>query len=338
MLMVNKSKAKSHLVRLCLAVLLVPALAIVSFSGDAPAAGAKKKNLQTGFASPEEAVATLVNAAKSDDTMELSAILGPDGKELISSGDEVADKNGRARFVRFYEEKNTVVKETDTKAVLEVGNEAWPFPIPIVKAGGEWRFDTKAGKQEILHRRIGRNELSTIQACLAYLDAQREYAVKDRDRDELLEYAQKFASEPGSKDGLYWESKEGEEQSPLGPLVASAREEGYTRKKAGEKPRPYHGYLFKILTAQGRNAPGGALDYMARGQMIGGFALVAYPAEYGSSGIMTFIVSHSGDVYEKDLGKRTRSVAGAMKTFDPDKSWRKVEPKFIDPSVKAGGA
>jgi hypothetical protein len=337
MLLVKKSNVKDLLVRLGLAVLMVPALAIGPLCSDTIAAGAKKHSLQRTFSSPEEAVRALVNAAKADDTTELSAILGPDGKQLISSGDQVADRNGRDRFVRMYEEKNMVIKDTGDKAVLEVGNDGWPFPIPIVKAGGDWRFDTKEGKREILDRRIGRNELSTIQSCLAYVDAQREYASKDRNGDGLLEYAQKFASEPGKKDGLYWESKEGEEQSPLGPLVASAKKEGYTRKKSSEKPQPYHGYLFKILTAQGKNAAGGAHDYLARGKMIGGFALIAFPAEYGSSGIMTFIVSHSGEVYEKDLGKRTRSVAGTIKAFDPDKSWRKVEPKFLEPPAKAGG-
>jgi hypothetical protein len=182
-----------------------------------------------------------------------------------------------------------------------------------------------AGKEELLNRRIGRNELNTIQTCLAYVDAQREYAMKDRDSDKLLEYAQKFWSTKGKKDGLYWETKEGEEQSPFGSLAARAIQAGYAPKKPGDKPVPYYGYFYKILKAQGKNAPGGAYDYVIKGKMIGGFALVAYPAEYGASGIMTFVVNHDGVVYQKDLGKETGKVASAMTKFDPDKTWKKVE-------------
>jgi hypothetical protein len=182
-----------------------------------------------------------------------------------------------------------------------------------------------AGKEELLNRRIGRNELNTIQTCLAMVDAQREYAMKDRDSDKVREYAQKFMSTKGKKDGLYWEVKEGEKQSPLGSLAAQAVQEGYASKKPGDKPSPYHGYFYRILKAQGKNAPGGAYDYVVNGNMIGGFALVAYPAEYGASGIMTFVVNHDGVVYEKDLGKETGKIAKAMTKFDPDKTWKKVE-------------
>jgi hypothetical protein len=304
---------------------------------DVSAAGGKQKTSQKSFTSPEEAAAALATATKDDDLKELSSILGPDGKQLIFSGDEIADRNGRLRFVQMYEEKNRIVKESDVRAVLEVGNGAWPFPIPIVAAGEGWRFDTKEGRTEILNRRIGRNEMSAIQTCLAYVDAQREYASRDRNGDGVLEYAQKAGSAPGMKDGLYWEAKEGEEQSPLGPLVVSAIREGYTKKKFGDEQSSYHGYYYKILKAQRKNAPGGAYDYVVNGSMIGGFALVAYPAQYGSSGIMTFIVSHSGEVYEKDLGKKTSSVAQAMKSFDPDETWRKVEPKYLEPAVPGGG-
>ena len=220
---------------------------------------------------------------------------------------------------------NKLEKETDKKVTLVVGNQEWPFPIPIVKKGETWVFDTKAGNEELLNRRIGRNELNTIQTCLAIVDAQREYAMKDRDSDKLLEYAQKFWSTPGKKDGLYWEAKEGEAQSPLGPLAARAVEEGYDGRKPGDKPMPYHGYFYRILKAQGKNAPGGAYDYVVRGKMIGGFALVVFPAEYGASGIMTFIVNHDGVVYQKDLGKETGKIAKAMTKFDPDKTWKKVE-------------
>jgi Protein of unknown function (DUF2950) len=280
---------------------------------------------QKTFKTPEEAAKSLVDAVKSNDTKELLAIFGPAGRELISSGDEVADKTGREHFVKDYEEMNKLEKGTDNKMTLVVGNREWPLPIPIVKKGEAWVFDTKAGKEELLNRRIGRNELNTIQICLVYVDAQREYAMKDRDSDKVREYAQKFGSTKGKKDGLYWEAKEGEEQSPLGSFAARAVQEGYKGRKPGDKPTPYHGYYYKILKAQGKNAPGGAYDYVVNGKMIGGFGLVAYPAEYGASGIMTFIVNHDGVVYEKDLGKETGKIASAMTKYDPDKTWKKAE-------------
>lgn len=326
-----------HKFRFRMAAVIGVFLTLTVLCSGAFAAEKSQKDLQKTFASPEEAAKALVAAASADDMNDLRAILGPGGDPLISSGDDVADRQGREHFVRMYEEKNQIVKEGDEKAVLEVGNEAWPVPIPMVKGGGGWRFDTKEGKEEMINRRIGKNELSAIQVCLAYFDAQREYAASDRDGDGLMEYAQKFVSEPGKKDGLYWEAKEGEEPSPLGPLAAQARTEGYTRKKAGDKPSPYHGYLYKILKAQGKNAPGGAYSYVVKGKMIGGFGLVAYPASYGTSGIMTFIVNHDGVVYEKDLGKKTESAAQAMTAFDPDKSWRKIEGKYLEPSAAGGG-
>jgi hypothetical protein len=301
--------------------IIAAVIMLAGFYQSAFAADAKQKS----FKSPEEAVKALSDTVKGDDTKALLTIFGPAGKELIFSGDEVADKAGRDRFVKAYEEMNKLVSKNDKKVILHVGNEDWPFAIPIVKEGEDWFFDTKAGKEEILNRRIGRNELNAIQVCLAHVDAQREYVLKDRDGDKLLEYAQKFKSGEGKKDGLYWEAKEGEEQSPLGPLVAKAAKEGYTGKKSGDKPSPYHGYRYKILKAQGKNAPGGAYDYVVKGKMIGGFALVAYPAEYGNSGVMTFIVNQDGVVYEKDLGKDIEKIATAMKKFDPDKTWKKVE-------------
>jgi hypothetical protein len=266
-----------------------------------------------------------MEAVKANDTKALQAIFGPEGKEIGSSPDKVQDKAEKDRFLKAYEEMNKLVKETESKMTLVVGEEEWPFPIPIVKMGGSWRFDTKAGKEELLNRRIGRNELNTIQTCLAYVDAQREYAMKDQDGDGLLAYAQKFGSTKGKKDGLYWEAKEGEEQSPLGLLAARAVSEGYTGRKPGDKPVAYHGYYYRILKAQGKNAAGGAYDYVVKGKMIGGFALVAYPAEYGSSGVMTFIVNHDGVVYEKDLGAETAKIASAMTKFDPDPTWKKAE-------------
>ena len=314
----TKEKRK-HLKCLCgLAVVFIAALILF---GSYQKADAQQKT----FKSPEEAVKALVNAVKAGGTKELLAIFGPAGKDLISSGDEVADKAGRERFVKSYEEMNNLVRETDSKMTLVVGKEEWPLPIPIVKKGETWFFDTMAGKEELLNRRIGKNELNAIQVCLAYVDAQREYVMKDRDSDKLLEYAQKFVSTKGKKDGLYWEAKEGEEQSPLGPLAARAVKEGYTGSKPGDNPVPYHGYFYKILKAQGKNAPGGAYDYLVKGKMIGGFALVASPAEYGNSGVMTFIVNHEGVVYEKDLGKETGKIVNAMTKFDPDKTWKKAE-------------
>jgi hypothetical protein len=299
-------------------------IAAVMLAGFYQSAFAAEANQKT-FKSPGEAVKALSDAVKGNDEKGLLAIFGPAGKELISSGDEVADQAGRGRFVKAYEEMNKLVNENDDKIILHVGSEDWPFPIPLVKKGENWFFDTVAGREEILNRRIGRNELNAIQVCLAYVDAQREYVLKDRDGDRLLEYAQKFISSKGKKNGLYWEAKEGEKLSPLGPLVAKAAKEGYIGRKPVGKHTPYHGYYYKILKAQGKNAPGGEYDYIVKDKMIGGFALVAYPAEYGNSGVMTFIVNHDGVVYEKDLGKETEKIATAMKKFDPDKTWKKAE-------------
>ncbi len=284
---------------------------------------------QRTFKSPDEAVRTLIESIKAKDTKELLAIFGPSGKEIISSGDEVIDRKMGERFVKAYEEANKMASESATKTVLHVGKEDFPFPIPIVKKGEVWLFDTRAGKEEILSRRIGRNELGTIQVCLAYVDGQREYARKSQGGG-LMEYAQRFASSSGKRDGLYWEAKGGEDPSPLGPLVAEAVKEGYKKREDGKQAKeqtlaPYHGYYYKILKAQGKNALGGAYDYVVKGKMIGGFALVAYPAEYGVSGVMTFIVNHEGVVYEKDLGKATEKLVSSMKVFDPDKTWKKAE-------------
>ncbi len=309
-----------------LSVLVVAAMIAVGFHQSVFAAEVKQTGQKT-FKSPEEAAKSLMDAVKSNDTKELLAIFGPAGKDIISSGDEVADKAAREHFVKDYEEMSKLEKETDKKVILVVGNRGWPLPIPIVKKGETWVFDTMAGKEELLNRRIGRNELNTIQTCLAYVDAQREYAMKDRDSDKVREYAQKFWSTPGKKDGLHWETKEGEEKSPFGAVAAEAVQAGYKPKKPGDKPTPYHGYYYKILKAQGKNAPGGAYDYVINGKMIGGFALVAYPAEYGASGIMTFTVNHDGVVYEKDLGKETGKIASAMTKYDPDKTWKKVEDR-----------
>ena len=274
------------------------------------------------FSSPDAAVDALMQAMKSGDQKELSTIFGSGSGDLLSSGDAVADQNMREEFAKDLEEKHSLEKSGDDKMVLVYGDDDFPFPIPIVKKGDQWQFDTAAGREEILARRVGRNELSTIQVCLAYVDAQREYASKDRDGDGLFEYARKFRASPGKRDGLYWPTEPNEPDSPLGELVADARSEGYGGKPAGT---PYHGYVFKILTAQGPHADGGAFDYIVHGRMLGGFALVAYPAQYGNSGVMTFLVNYDGVVYSKDLGPKTKSIAAAIKRYDPDSTWKKEE-------------
>jgi hypothetical protein len=278
---------------------------------------------QKTFSSPDEAVKATMTAAKNNDDKELLAIFGPAAKELLFSGDPVADKQRRAQFLAAYEEKNHLETEGENR-ILIVGKQDWPFPIPLVKKGQSWVFDTEKGKQEILNRRIGQNELFTIQACLAIVDAQREYALKDRDKNSLLEYAQKFVSDPGKKNGLYWEAKAGEPQSPLGPIMTQIRSEGYQGKPSAT-PSPYHGYYYRILTAQGKDAPGGAYSYLVKGKMIGGFGVVAYPAEYGNSGVMTFIVNHDGKVFQKNLGPNTAAIGKAMKEYNPDKTWTEVK-------------
>jgi hypothetical protein len=278
---------------------------------------------QKTFSSPEEAVKAAIAAAKSNNDNELLAIFGARAKELLFSGDPVADKQRRAEFVAAYDEKNRLATEGES-TILIIGKQDWPFPIPIVKKGESWIFDTEKGRQEILNRRIGANELFTIQVCLAIVDSEREYAMKDRDRNGLLEYAQKFVSDPGKKNGLFWETKAGEPESPLGPIMLQVRSEGYAGKPSST-PVPYHGYYYRILTAQGKNAAGGAYSYMVKGKMIGGFAVVAYPAEYGNSGIMTFIVNHDGKVFQKDLGANTATAAKNMKEYNPDNTWTEVK-------------
>ena len=295
-------------------------LAIVFTCGTAHA----KAHHQKSFSSPGEAVKAMVEAVKADDTKALLRIFGPGSKAIVLSGDPVEEKEGHRRFVKRYEEKNRL-EAISGKVVLYTGNDEWPFPIPIVKTGNRWRFDARAGREEILARRVGRNELNAIKVCLAYVDAQEEYAMmKGRQGNGLLEYAQKFVSAPGAHDGLYWEAKEGEEQSPMGPLFAAAREAGYGDEPLGGESAPYHGYFYRILKAQGKDAPGGARDYVVGDKMIGGFAIVAYPAKYGDSGVMTFIVNQDGIVYQKDLGKDTKQAALAMNAFDPDQTWVKV--------------
>jgi hypothetical protein len=299
-------------------VVIVMSVSCLGLSG---CAGSSK---QSNFVSPDTAANAFANAMREDNEKELLKIFGSDAKELISSGDDVSDQLRRQMFVKVYDEQHKITAEGD-KEILVIGEKEWPFPIPIVKKNGKWVFDTAAGKEEILNRRIGRNELDTIQTMLAIVDAQREYAMRIHDANGVGQYARKFKSTAGQKDGLYWETKEGEEPSPLGPLVAQAREEGYLQTKSSEKPSPYHGYFYRLLTSQGAHAEGGAFDYIVNGKMIGGFAVAAYPAEYGNSGVMTFIVNHDGVIYQKDLGDDTEQKAKAMKQFDPDETWTKVK-------------
>jgi hypothetical protein len=304
---------------------LFPLLALlVILAAGAPALAAAKSTVQKSFTSPEEAIKNLVSAVKNSDSKELLAILGPGATPIVSSGDPVEDQAGRERFVKLYDEKHVIAGADSGKAVLVLGNDEYPFPIPVVKKGAAWHFNTRAGKEELLNRRIGRNELQVIDLMRAYVDAQREYAAKDRDGDGTAAFAQKIRSTPGKRDGLYWEAKQGEEESPFGPFAAKAAREGYDQPKSG-KPSPYHGYLFKILKGQGKNADGGAFDYVVNGKMLLGFALVAYPAQYGASGVMTFIVNQNGVVHQKDLGRNTAKTAAAIKLYNPDSSWKKVE-------------
>lgn len=274
------------------------------------------------FATPEEAIAALAAAASMQDTNALGVIFGPAAYELVNP-DRVQAENELAAFASAYRQYNRIVPESDTRCALEVGDILWPFPIPLVKQDGQWRFDTEAGKEELLNRRIGRNEVSTLQTMRAYVEAQRDYAWKDRDGDEVLEYAQRVGSAPGKKDGLYWPPDLDGEISPLGPLAAQAQGEGYSGRprEEGARREPFHGYFFKILTRQARSAPGGKYDYIINGNMIGGFALVAWPAEYRHSGVMTFIVNQQGRVYQKDLGPRTDRIAAGIRSYDPDKTW-----------------
>jgi hypothetical protein len=273
---------------------------------------------QQPFNSPDEAASALATAVKSGTRQDILKVLGPDGEDIISSGDEVADTDARNKFATAYDARHSI-KVEGKKASLIIGADDFPFPIPLVHGKTGWEFDTDEGRQEILYRRIGRNELDAIQTCLAFVDAENEYADKDRG-DGAGVYAQHIVSSPGKKDGLYWPSDSND--SPLGELAADANAEGY---KVGSGPQPYHGYYYRILTQQGASAPGGALSYVVNGKMIGGFALIAYPADYGNSGVMTFMVSHDGAVYQKDLGEDTENRAKMVTSFDPDKTWKKVE-------------
>jgi hypothetical protein len=299
-----------------------PRLAVVAIlwmAGFAASSLAQQKGQKT-FATPEEACQVLLTAAENNDEKMLLELLGPDAKQIVSSGDADEDARSRANFVKRYQEMNRLVKEPDGTVSLYIGSRNWPYPIPLRNKGGVWFFDTDAGKLEVLYRRIGFNEVSAIHICDELVAAQKEYYAKQNNQ-----YAQKIFSDEGKQDGLYWKVADGEPQSPIGPLVAWAVSSQHAQEVRGVAAVPYRGYYFHILTAQGKDVTGGAKNYLVNGKMTDGFAFVAYPAEYRSSGVMTFLVGSDGVVYQKDLGKKTDTVANAMKEYNPGSGWHKVQ-------------
>ena len=276
----------------------------------------------TSFATPDEAARALIDAAKNNDTAGMLKLFGPDGKDIVQSGDAAEDKAGREEFAAHAATKLKIETEPGNpdRATVVVGENEWPFPVPLIRTNGRWAFDAAEGRLEILARRVGRNEMNAIEVCRGYVEAQMAYAAQDRDANGILEYAQKIISAPGKKDGLYWEG----EPDTLAPK-AFADAAATLMQAQGKKPVPYHGYYFHILKAQGPDATGGAVDYVVKGKMIGGFALVAWPADYAVSGVKTFIVNHMGAVYEKDLGPATATLARQMPAFNPGKGWEKVQ-------------
>jgi len=290
----------------------------------APAATAPATASAPHYPTPDEAIQALLDAVASGEAGAIAKVLGPEAAEL-GSGDPVADANALQDFLAVAEEAVNIEQEEgdDDLALVTMGEDAWPFPIPLVHDAQGWYFDTATGKEEISNRRIGRNELSTVESMRAYVQAQDEYAAEDRDGDGVKAYARRLMSTEGTRDGLYWPTKEGEPESPMGPLVAEAVGEGYKLGQGGG-PKPYHGYLFRALTAQGPSAPGGVKDYLADGHLTGGFALLAYPAEYGNSGVLSFLVNQSGIVYEDDLGENTAAAAAAVTAYDPGEGWSAV--------------
>ncbi len=300
-----------------LSLVAVVAILLTGCASTRPGPTAQQPDQKT-FSSADEAVSALVTAAQSNDEKAMLDILGPDGRRIVSSGDETEDAQSRANFAQRYQEMHRLVEEPDGTTTLYIGAENWPTPIPLVNNGNVWYFDTEAGKREILCRRIGRNEMSTIRVCQELVAAEKEYYPTQHN-----EYAQKIFSDEGQHNGLYWKAGDGEHLSPIGPLVASAFES--SAKSGGSAPTPYRGYYYHILTRQGKNGPGGAKSYIVNGKKTEGFAFLAYPAEYKSSGVMTFIVNEDGVVYQKDLGKKTDVLAKAMKEYNPDSSWQMAE-------------
>jgi hypothetical protein len=278
---------------------------------------------QRHFNSPDEALKALSHATKAGDRSAVDAIFGPDVKDLLS-GDAKQDAIEFASFAKSLGQYAQWVRKADDRFVLDIGDQNWPLPIPLVRKDGSWFFDTNAGKEEVLNRRIGEDEINAIGVCRAYVDAQRDYASEDRDGSGTFKYAQRIKSTEGSKDGLFWQVASGDDPSPFGPLVAEAHAEGYGGKTAEGTPQPYKGYRFRILKAQGASAPGGAYSYVINGNMVAGFAMVAFPAHWGESGVMTFIVNQWGKVYECNLGPQSADVAGSMDLFDPNADWALV--------------
>jgi Protein of unknown function (DUF2950) len=291
----------------------------------AHAAAASAPGPQRSFASAEDAVEAFVAALRDNQEAELLAILGPEADRVIDSGHRIADPELHQRFVALYDEKHVINQKSPGRAELDIGPDDWPLPIPVIESNGRWTFDTQAGDQMIIDRRIGRNELSAIRTLLACVDAQPNYFDRAKKATGSGVYATRLVSTPGRRDGVYWPVVADETESPLGPLIDAAQDAGYPGELVGGTPIPYEGYYFRILKAQGPNGDGGARSYIQSGHMTGGFALVAWPAVFGSSGIMTFIVGPDGDVYQKDLGSETARIAGEMTTFDPDLTWSRVE-------------
>jgi Protein of unknown function (DUF2950) len=287
----------------------------------APAAIRAQDTAQKTFPSARQAAEALVAANRDNDVGALQQILGADAANLISSGDEAQDKSDRAHFVTLYETHHRFIATAPGSMTLVVGKDEWPLPIPLIKSDGAWRFDSVAGAKNLLYQRIGGNELAAIEVCRAIQQAQLQYAASGHDGNPAGAYAQRFRSQPGTQNGLYWPVAEGEAPSPAGPLLADAEVGGYERGKG----QPFHGYYFRILKAQGPHAHGGAKDYLSDGSMTGGFAVLAYPVEYGASGVMSFLVSRRGTVFQKDLGSATAETAEAIKTFDPDPTWKRVK-------------
>jgi hypothetical protein len=289
-----------------------------------PFASAEDSATQQVFPSPDSAIRALIAADKVEDLKTLSSILGPDADQVLSSGDPVADKNARDAFLGRYQEMHRLAYDDQGRVILYVGANNWPVPIPLIKKNGGWIFDTTAGKDELLYRRIGRNELFTIHVLEDLANAQAEYASEAHDGESTGQFARKILSDTGKHNGLYWEAADGQPESPIGPLVASATAQGY-KKDVGGNPIPFHGYYYKLLTRQGRNAPGGAKNYLVNGKMTNGFGFLAYPAEYRASGVMTFMINQDGIIVQKDLGPDTAKLASEIAQFNPDKTWQEVD-------------
>jgi hypothetical protein len=322
----NPGKLKSRPARLllCLGALLMTVwlTPIRALAGESP---------QRAFPTPQAAIDALIAAAKASDPKAAAGpILGPDGDKILSSGDQVADDNARRKFVSKYDEMHRLSYDNDGRVILYVGAENWPLPIALVKKDSGWVFDTAAGEKELVYRRIGTNELETIDVLENLVEAQNEYAAQARERTGVAQYAQKILSDRGQRNGLYWPAAAGEPESPIGPLIAAAVSEGYRRGQGGQ-PVPFHGYIYRVLTAQGKDAPGGVKSYIRKGRMTAGFAFMAYPAAYRSSGVMTFVVGRDGVVLQKDLGPETATLAQKITSYDPDQSWQEAAPGGIEP-------